>query len=480
MDYYESLGSTAANDLGNKIVKFYQKFNDSISITDYRVNEDRVIFLLKLKGATRKAHLYAHAPDVQQRLKLPMFQLMEHKYNLYLIVSEHKITYPHLDDLLQLPHFQKHLSQYTLPYVVGHNPIGDLITADLTACNHLLIGGSSNSGKTVHLQALITSLAYTRTPAQVNFVMIDAGASDLLAFRHLPHLSCPIISNRNKARRVLAALTTELNSRKKLKLNDPDKFSTLPHIILVIDEFPALFDGADKETTSFLTETISTFLRRGRHAKIHVVIAAQNPTLKNMRVDLANITARVAFQCAKRNFSETILGASGAEDLLGDGDLLFNHPKYKGLQRAQGVYVDDKNLPKSIFEARQSSNIYQVPAALLALQPPQSSKQSSSSLQPLPRKTAVEDRQFAEIMLWALSRNSISTNALMAEHRMGWNKASRTVQRLEELGIVEPLDGKQARHVVPTTFDDLTENTLTFLHQNGVDDDRLIKGISSR
>lgn len=310
--------------------------------------------------------------------------------------------------------------------------------------------------------------------------MIDAGANDLLPFRNLSHLSCPIVRNRDKACRVLTALSKELSRRKGLERNDPVSFSKLPHIVLVIDEFPALFDGTDKETTSFLSETISTFLRRGRHAKIHAVIATQNSTLKNMRVELANITTRVAFQCAKRNFSETILGASGAEELLGDGDLFLNHPKHKGLQRAQGVYVDDKNLPKSIFEAPQSSNMYHVPAALLALQPPQTSKQSSSSLQPLPRKATVEEQQFAEIMLWALSRSSISTNALMAEHRMGWNKASRTVQRLEELGIVEPLNGKQARHVVPTTFDDLTENTLTFLHQNGVDDDRLIKGISSR
>ena len=101
-------------------------------------------------------------------------------------------------------------------------------------------------------------------------------------------------------------------------------------------------------------------------------------------------------------------------------------------------------------------------------------------LQPLPSKPLSADRRFAEIVLWALSRNNVSINALMAEHGLGWKKASHTIRRMEELGIVEPLDGKQPRHVIPTVFDDLTDNLISFLHQNGVEEERLIKGIASR
>jgi len=110
--------------------------------------------------------------------------------------------------------------------------------------------------------------------------MIDVGANDLQPFSKLPHLSCPIISTRDAACRALEYLNDEQERRVALERNDPVAFSNLPRIVLVIDEFPALFFGANKQTTQFLTDVISGFLRRGRHAKIHVVIATQNPTKK--------------------------------------------------------------------------------------------------------------------------------------------------------------------------------------------------------
>ena len=484
MDYFESMGRTTADDLGEKIVKFFAKFDDYISITDYWAKDCRVIFQLKLKKNTRKVHLYAHAPDVQQRLKLPVFQLMEYKFVLYLIVSEHKITYPTLCDVLY-PHANKGvLARYALPYVIGHDPIGQLITADLVKCNHLLIGGSTGSGKSAHLHALITSLAYMKQPDQVNFVMIDVGTNDLRWFRELPHLSCPIAKTRDEAYQILTALNRELERRRALEESNSTEFSKLPRIVLVIDEFPALFSSADKNSSRLIVDIISGFLQRGRHAKIHVVLSAQNPTLKNMKVDLSNITTRVAFRCAKRNFSETILDEPSAELLSGNGDLLFKSPMYDGAQRAQGIFIKSEEILRFVHRYNRvphhTTNMFKIPSAALEVKTTDTICEDDSILQPLPRKPLSEDRQFAEIMLWALSRNSVSTNSLMNEHRMGWNKALRTIHRLEELGVIEPLEGKQARHVIPSKVGDLTDNILDYLHQNGINDEHLIKGFASR
>lgn len=137
----------------------------------------------------------------------------------------------------------------------------------------------------------------------------------------------------------LAALNDELERRIELEYADKTSFEQLPRLVLVIDEFPALFVGLEKAVSKTLTNVISSFLQRGGHAKIHVVLAAQNPTFQNMKVDLGNITARIAFKCAKKNFSEIILGEGGAENLLGRGDLLLRSPRFDGPQRIQGIYI---------------------------------------------------------------------------------------------------------------------------------------------
>jgi len=203
-----------------------------------------------------------------------------------------------------------------------------------------------------------------------------------------------------------------------------------------------------------------------------------------MKVDLGNVTARVAFKCARKNYSEIILDASGAELLQKAGDLLFKSPVHDGMKRAQGIFFKKAEILGAVSRCerqhKQPSFMFRIPADVLDPQKSQVVFDSSLLLQPLPRKPLTMENQFAEIILWALSRDSVSTNLLMTEHSLGWNKASHIIRRLEELGIVEPLDGKQARHVIPTTFDDLTDNLLNFLHQNGIDDARLIKGIASR
>lgn len=148
------------------------------------------------------------------------------------------------------------------------------------------------------------SISYGVSPEAVNFVLVDLGANDLMPFEDLPHLACPVVRSQDVALQVLNALVVEMERRKDLELTNKQEFDALPRLVLVVDEFPALFNCAeDKRTSNALRDMVSSLLRRGRHGKIHVVLAAQNPTYQNMKVDLGNITARIAFQCAKKNFS---------------------------------------------------------------------------------------------------------------------------------------------------------------------------------
>lgn len=479
MDFFENIvKESEAEDMGSNIVKAYKRFDINIEILEQNILSDRTIFEVKLKGKTRAAHLHARALDVQQRLKFPLFDIKEHKFRIFIVASEQEIKYPHLSKLLFHSSDTRGRSN-SLPYVVGHNSVGQLVTADLVELNHLLIGGSSNSGKSVGLQALITSIAYSRSPNKVNFLMIDVGASSLLPFDQLPHLTCPIVRKADTAYRALTALKTEMERCVELEYTDADAFERLPRLVLVIDEFPSLFSGQDKHTTKLFADIISSFLQRGRHAKIHVILAAQNPTLQAMKVDLSNISARIAFRCAKRNFSETILGELGAENLLNQGDLLLKSPQCDGLQLIKGSFLTLTELQSTVRyiaadpHNRDIRRKFIIPENDLNAPKEAANLNASSFKHPIPRKSAVEDMLFASIVRWALNRDMISANALMEEFDLGWNRASKFMKKLENWGIVNQLSGKLPRKVIPDKLSEVPEEIIGFLKANGISEEEL-------
>lgn len=456
-------------DLAEDIIKFYAKYNVRISIPWWQYLNSRFIFKVKLKGNTRESHVRANALDVQNRLKLPVFYVMKYDFNLFLIASREKIEHDRLPAILKTSDYQKAQLEKQLPYLVGHNVIGRMVMDDLAPCPHLLMGGSTNSGKSVGLQALITCVSFSKSPSQVNFILIDVGATDLMPFDGLPHLLCPVIRDRVTAVRTLKALTIEMERRIELEHTDPAGFERLPRLMVVIDEFPALFTGVDKAVSKALTDSISALLQRGRHAKIHVVLAAQNPTYQNMKVDLGNITVRIAFKCAKRNFSETILGEGGAENLAGQGDLLLRSPRYDVPERIQGIYIT----PEELREAVQYIKSYYGDAVSRKFNlvfpsngpvKPSAASGDNSTRPAVGWWVSKDDLQIADAMLWALGHNSISINMLMKERRIGWNTASRLVERLEFLGIVSRPKGKLPRAVIPNRPEALPEEAIELLH----------------
>lgn len=474
-----------ADDLGEDISKWFGKFNVNAKLKRFRIIGNRIIFTIKTKGNTRETHVRANAPEVQRKLKLPLFHIVKHDFNLYLIVSREQVVYSHLPDILNTPFCREVQAKMCLPYIIGHDVLGGVVMDDLARFPHLLLGGSTGSGKSVGLQALITSVAYNKPPSQVNFIPIDVGATSLMPFEGLPHLSCPVVRDRTTAIQALVALTAEMERRIDLEYTDPASFKRLPRLVVVIDEFPALFMGVDKAISKALTDSISALLQRGRHAKIHVVLAAQNPTHLNMKVDLGNITARIAFKCAKRNFSETILGEGGAENLSGHGDLLMRSPRYDAPQRIQGIYITPRELQQTVQQVKTrqcnaSSNKFNLIISSNDLAESSDALGDRLTCSVVKRWPPKADQQLASVILWALEHDSISTNMLMKEYKLGWNTASRLVCRLEELGIVGRPDGKLPRDVIPSCPEDLPEELMKFLESTGTSRDAVIGAIYSR
>lgn len=471
--------------LQEDLKKQYAKYRVKADFSGKKLKSGIYVFEIETKGSTQETHIRKYAPDVQRKLKLSMFQVVKQNFTLSLIVSKKKIEYDHLPKVLKSKRYKKNSKQMALPYVIGHNALGKLVVADISKFPHLLLGGATNSGKSVNLQALITSVAHSRSPAKVNFILIDTGVRSLWPFEGLLHLACPIIHDRMTAMYALEAVSSEMERRINLEYTDQNSYDQLPRLVLVIDEFPTLFTGVEKDMAKSMQNMLSDLLQRGRHAKIHLVLAAQNPSFQNLKVDHANITVRGAFKCAKKNNSETILGEGGAEHLLGQGDMLIKLPEHDELQRVQGIYINPEELQEAV---NQTKNTYRsegqaqkfvIPDSILA--PANMADGSYASLhQPCASRIKSTDQVYANALLWTLGQKSISINRLQNEYHLGWNKAKQIVEWMEKLGILEGVDSKLSRHVLPTEIDEFPEEMLDFLQNNGISNDDINRALTAR
>lgn len=477
----------AAWTLRENIEKYYRKYKVDIEITNYRILPGRVCYKVELKKDTTVEDLQKHCKNIQLRLQLPLFQVYIKNLAVYIVASDEMPEYDSLLEHLKTRRCQKIMAKMGLPYVTGHNIMGDTAITDLAEFPHLLLGGSTNSGKSVGLRAFITSTAYIKAPSEVNFILIDVGANSLRVFDRIPHLSCPIIRDHDTAYNALIALEAEMERRIGLEYDSPATFEQLPRLAVVIDEFPALFSGArDKQMEKRLTTAISNLLQRGRHGKINLILAAQNPTTRSMKVDLGNITGRIAFRCAKENYSETILGERGAENLLGQGCLLLRSPQTDGLQWMQGIYIEDDDILEIVQQLTSPQYQYDEGKKFhldISTPPPAGTVGSLfSHMQPIAATSnpSVEDRVLASVIFWAFGKDHISTNMVIIEYQMGWKRATSIIKHLEKLGIVDEPNGKQPRRVLPSSIEDLSDELVGLMEYCDYPRDSLISRFSER
>ena len=350
-------------------------------------------------------------------------------------------------------------SSYSLPVALGYNMWGKMVFVDLKEMPHMMYAGTTNSGKSVGLRCLLLSLIISRETDDVNFVIIDAGAHTLDCFEGVPHLSAPLAKNFATAAYYVAVLVGEVNRRMNLSSQEVE---SLPSIVCVIDEFSSLISGADNpKAAQELADNFTEILRRGRHAGVHVVVAAQDPTIKNVKIELANITARVAFACAKPQNSLTILGESGAEKLPGNGALLFKSSQYPSPISLQGAYISAADCER-VVEFMKGSDCdceHKFSIAPYEGELQQVVLDSSTRQKPI-------DRELGRVVLWVLQQDTISAKKIMDEFHIG-RRAYNIIDRLEEWGLVSEKYANQPRRVLADGIDSLSESVLNFLQECG-------------
>lgn len=363
-------------------------------------------------------------------------------------------------EVVESPTFQN--SKSKLPLALGRSVSGDIICTDLEALPHLLIAGTTGSGKSVCVNTIINSILLRSTPDEVQMVMIDPKKLELAAYNelrkhhvtHRPDLTEFVITRPDEAVKVLRSclvemerrydLLAEFGSRNLKEFNESvraeprEGIKPLPYIVVIIDELADLMVTAQRE----VEEPIARLAQLARAIGIHLVVATQRPSVDVITgVIKANFPARIAFRVAMKVDSRTILDANGAEMLLGQGDMLFQHPEDPAPVRIQGALLKTKEIAKVISHIRKQPGPRE--KLVLPLDPQEEKESSGGTLGPVGN-----DPLFLEAAKIVVRTGQGSVSILQRRLKIGYSRAARLIDHLEEAGVVGPFDGSKARVVL--------------------------------
>jgi S-DNA-T family DNA segregation ATPase FtsK/SpoIIIE len=346
-----------------------------------------------------------------------------------------------------------------IPLFLGKDVAGSPIVEDLARMPHLLIAGTTGSGKSVCINTILLSILMTRTPQQVKLILVDPKMVELQAYKRVPHLCCDVVTNMKKAPSVLQWAVDEMENRYALlsvagvnhirnynrlgqqelakrmqREPDPDRVQ-LPYIVIVIDEFADLMNVAQNE----VEELIQRLAQKSRAVGMHVILATQRPSSEVITgIIKANLPCQIAFKVNRKIDSRVILDANGAEKLLGFGDMLYMPPGGGAMLRAQGTFVADDEMQAVVkFLEEHGQEPDHIPELV--------QKQSSSR-----PGIADRDERYREAVEIVLGQQRGSATLLQRALAVGYTRATRLIELMEEDGLVGPFVDSKSRDVLMT------------------------------
>jgi S-DNA-T family DNA segregation ATPase FtsK/SpoIIIE len=366
-------------------------------------------------------------------------------------------------------------AKHRLPIALGEDIMGMPVIADLIRMPHLLIAGTTGSGKSVFLNALICSLLFKAPPDEVKFLMIDPKRLELSAYEGLPHLLHPVVVDPKEAAQVLRWAVEEMESRYRIigetGEKSIDKFNRfvekkqqgreriieegqaqlpiaetagsepkplparLPYIVIVIDELADLMMVAQRN----VEESLTRLAQMARASGIHLILATQRPSVDVITgIIKANFPTRISFQVSSKVDSRTILDQLGAEQLLGQGDMLFMPPGTSKLQRIHGAFVSDREISRIVsFIRKQDAPVYDASIEKFKAESTEGEKTEGDF-----------DEKYDEAVELVTELGQASVSLVQRYLKVGYNRAARMIERMEKEGVVGPSDGVKPRKVL--------------------------------
>jgi S-DNA-T family DNA segregation ATPase FtsK/SpoIIIE len=367
----------------------------------------------------------------------------------------------YLREVLSSPAYQKNDAALKVPLGVDVN--GHPFVSDLTRMPHLLVAGATGAGKSVCLNSIITGLLFQHDPTTLQLVMVDPKMVELAMYNGIPHLAMPVVTEAKKAARALRWAVGEMEKRYKLlaqvgarninTYNERVAGGKLPpaegedkpprrlsYVVVIVDEFADLMVQVPGE----VEEPIARLAQMARAVGIHIVLATQRPSVDVITgVIKANFPSRIAFRVASKVDSRTVLDMNGAENLLGMGDMLFLPAGKADPYRVHGAFVSEE-------EATRVVDFWRAKAAALAAPPPLATEVKLSEIEEDPEAADdfMDDELIPEAARLVVMHNQGSTSLLQRRLKVGYSRAGRLMDQLEQLGVVGPFNGSKARDIL--------------------------------
>lgn len=425
------------------------------TVTQFTLKPDEGVKLAKITALHNDLAMALAAHPVRIEAPIPG------KNSVGIEVPNKSVAVVRLRELLQSRDFQS--SNFTLPFAVGKDVTGQCIVADLAKMPHLLVAGATGSGKSVMVNNLISSLIYKNGPAMLRLLMIDPKRVELALYNGIPHLLTPVITEADKAIQGLRWAVGEMERRYRTlaehKKRDISSYNSgrrgeeiMPYVVVIIDELAEIMQKYGREVEG----AIVRLAQMARAVGIHLVVSTQRPSVDVITgLIKANITSRIAFNVASAIDSRTILDGSGAEKLLGNGDMLFQRGDISKPRRLQAPYISEDEV-KRVTEFLSGNGTPEYDMSITAQQPSPNGLSGG-----LDGDSDVDDALINDAIKVVRESKKASTSLLQRRLRIGYSRAARIIDVLEQKGIVGPADGAKPREVLDGSDEILDEESFT-------------------
>ncbi len=364
-------------------------------------------------------------------------------------VPNQKIETIYLKEILESEIFQKSSSPLTI--ALGKDIVGNAFVTDLKKLPHLLIAGTTGSGKSVGINAMLLSLLYRNSPDTLRFLMIDPKMLEFSIYNDIPHLLTPVITKPKQAIIALANMVTEMERRYQVMSHSKTKnienynekaksigMDTLPYIVIIIDELADLMMTSGKDVEFY----IARLAQMARASGIHIIVATQRPSVDVVTgLIKANLPSRISFKVGQKIDSKVIIDTSGADSLLGNGDMLFTPPGTSGLIRLHAPYTNEEEIDK-VVEYLKKQRPVQYDESFLRESEEGSFSGSGS------KESGELDELFDEAKAIVVNERKSSISYIQRRLNIGYNRAATIVEQLEAMGILSAQNSKGQREIL--------------------------------
>ena len=451
-------GAKALTDTAAKLQKTLYSFGVSAKVENVTVGPAITRYELKPAEGVRVSKIANLADDIALNLAAETLRIeapIPGKQAVGIEVPNKEREAVGLREVIESDEFEDNKSK--LSVALGKDVAGQAVVADIAKMPHVLIAGSTGSGKSVCINTIITSIIYNAKPSEVKMVMVDPKVVELSVYNGIPHLLIPVVTDPKKAAGALAWAVQEMDDRynkfamkgvRDLKgynaAMEEEDLGTLPQIIIIIDELADLMMVAAKE----VEDSICRLAQKARAAGMHLVIATQRPSVDVITgLIKANVPSRIAFAVSSQVDSRTILDMAGAEKLLGKGDMLFYPAGASKPARIQGAFVSDGEVEKIVGFIKANGTAKYNDEILKSIE---NNNKSDKELAEEAADGDDTDPLLMEAMDTVVETGQASTSFIQRRFKVGYARAGRIIDQLEERGVISGYQGSKPRQVLMT------------------------------